>query len=68
MDEQQQQNLQSEVIQLKARLLDAKDNLDSVNAIMGRVAQAAGYEGHEANGLIQAIEALSGDTKGAINE
>ena len=54
-----EQQLEAQVIQLKARLLDAKDNAERANEVISLVAQKVGYQGQEVDGLIHTVEALT---------
>ena len=52
------QQLEAQVIQLKARLLDAKDNAERMSEVIGLVAQKVGYQGQDVEGLISAVNSL----------
>lgn len=54
-----EQQLEAQVIQLKARLLDAKDNADRANEVISLVAQKVGYQGQDVEGLFSAVEAIT---------
>lgn len=53
-----EQQLEAQVIQLKARLLDAKDNAERMSEVIGLVAQKVGYQGQDVEGLISAVNSL----------
>ena len=54
-----EQQLEAQVIQTKARLLDAKDNAERMSEVIGLVAQKVGYQGQDVDGLLSAVEALT---------
>lgn len=52
------QQLEAQIIQLKARLLDAKDSAERMSEVIGLVAQKVGYQGQDVEGLISAVNSL----------
>jgi CII-binding regulator of phage lambda lysogenization HflD len=56
MNEQNEvQQLQTQVISLKARLFDASEQLQQLNEVIGRVAQKVSFKGQSFEELLQAI-------------
>jgi CII-binding regulator of phage lambda lysogenization HflD len=56
MNEQNEvQQLQTQVISLKARLFDASEQLQQLNEVIGRVAQKVSFKGQSIEELLQAI-------------
>lgn len=54
-----EQQLEAQVIQLKARLLDAKDSSERTGEVLSTVAKLVGYQGQDVEGLLTAVEALT---------
>ena len=52
------QQLEAQIIQLKARLLDARDSSDRMNEVIGVIARKIGYQGQDVEGLISAVNSL----------
>lgn len=63
-----EQQLEAQVIQLKARLLDAKDNAERMSEVIGLVAQKVGYQGQDVDGLLSAVEASSKKEEETVSE
>ena len=56
MNEQnQEQQLQNQVIALKARLFDAQENIQQMNDFVGKVAQKVSFEGQSIEELLERI-------------
>lgn len=61
--ENAKQQLEYQVVQLKARLLDAKDSAERTGEVLGTVAKLVGYQGQDVEGLLTAVEALTKNTE-----
>lgn len=59
----QVQQLQSEVVQLKARVLDSLDNAQRLGQVLSTIAQAINYQGQDFDGLVSAVGALAKQTQ-----
>lgn len=59
----EQQQLEAQIIQLKARLLDSKDSTDRMSEIINLIAQKVGYQGQDIEGLLSALDVITADSK-----
>ena len=66
--QQEVQQLQAQVTQLKARVLDSMDATLQANEALGAVAQAINYQGQDLDGLIAAVSALAPKTESTESE
>lgn len=54
MDAQQQQ-LQADIIRLKARLLDAQDENKGLSEVLGQIAQRTRFKGQSLSDLVESV-------------
>lgn len=55
---EEQQNAQAEIIRLKARVLDAQDEVKGLGDVLGQIAQRVGFKGQSLTELVEAVPVI----------